>query len=965
MLARIQDTNTAVQAKLEVGKEDDSFEQEANTVADKVMRMSSGDDATAKMTDGNKALRMMKDEEEEEGAGITMMADHKTQVQKMTDSNSGGMEAPAHVEQGILSSQGKGNSMDMNVQQELGSKMGTDLSGVGIHTDSNAIQMSKDLGAKAFTSGQDIYFNQNQYNPSSSTGKHLLAHELTHTLQQGNGLQRKIQRETIGDEEWLTAHKFVQELQKNKGLSFDPAAGEKAASALKLYYQKKLFLTASDIGLIMLQLSFLVDCPTSAKMYLMFILLDMDGFDLYTAVNRSLLPPGKLSLLAGPSIMERYNKLSILDYSLLTQRFYDQYQTNAPLEESFATLNSLEMDPDKQSVFRGVFYAKFNLSYTDLLDIRVAGESSGKQEYARQLSGRGTAYTQPLSGAVVSGSGIVVPFSTVQANFSQSIFELTRALDTADAPVMYSILTGINRNPYGANLINYFELYAPYYRGVITPIDKEEKKSWRPFIRWLNKQFPGIPWITKDIPYDLAAWNPDPSVLPPAGVPAAKADLKRLFEDYKVQNPYYPQVESFADEVRKSGLKPEEQDYVLHLMTESNMINEKDSDVASKQTEEVVKYIEEQARIMANVTRKIDPGSKFFLALKNNYLKDYLANPTPEEGKKAVGEDGKSGIGQKMMGGNVGPFDPSKPEDVKFDSQSTAPIMIYDPVTRTFRPITPANKHWEGGAIGAWNQQKLSGIKFIPKIGAFKPLKGLPSTLGAATDILRSENLANLPYIDAPFLIGKENPDTSSAWADVMGGGKNLSQLMHWASGVKYAGQGEERLHVLFFLYEMWHLEGWDVFGQDAINDMIAEEQGRILGEELLKGSAGKIKDEASLETFINESFTQARAWVGTLLNYRKDEFTNWTGATSQTRAAQHYNKRDRQYLWASKTAYQMFADGMTMDAVKKSELVQAQIEIAALMEEAKNYTGNIKITKLEEALLKGKFKRILAFSAR
>src|SRR5690606_10069691 len=57
---------------------------------------------------------------------------------------------------------------------------------VNIHTDSQAVEMNKSLGAQAFTYGNDIYFNQGKYNPDSASGKHLLAHELTHTIQQGN-----------------------------------------------------------------------------------------------------------------------------------------------------------------------------------------------------------------------------------------------------------------------------------------------------------------------------------------------------------------------------------------------------------------------------------------------------------------------------------------------------------------------------------------------------------------------------------------------------------------------------------------------------------------------------------------------------------------------------------------------------------------------------------------------------------
>ena len=62
---------------------------------------------------------------------------------------------------------------------------GTDLSDVRIHTDSNAVNMTQQLGAQAFTNQNNIYFNEGRYNPATRAGQHLLAHELTHTVQQG------------------------------------------------------------------------------------------------------------------------------------------------------------------------------------------------------------------------------------------------------------------------------------------------------------------------------------------------------------------------------------------------------------------------------------------------------------------------------------------------------------------------------------------------------------------------------------------------------------------------------------------------------------------------------------------------------------------------------------------------------------------------------------------------------------
>ncbi|OUL31315.1 hypothetical protein BV372_20350 [Nostoc sp. T09] len=80
-----------------------------------------------------------------------------------------------------------GSSLDKGVQQHLEQSLDTDLSGVQIHTNTEADRLNKSVNAIAFTSGQDIFFSAGSYNPSSSEGKHLIAHEVVHTVQQANG----------------------------------------------------------------------------------------------------------------------------------------------------------------------------------------------------------------------------------------------------------------------------------------------------------------------------------------------------------------------------------------------------------------------------------------------------------------------------------------------------------------------------------------------------------------------------------------------------------------------------------------------------------------------------------------------------------------------------------------------------------------------------------------------------------
>jgi hypothetical protein len=106
--------------------------------------------------------------------------------------------ASSDITQSIESTKGRGSSLPDSVQQEFGNKMGADFSQVRIHTDGHAAQMASDLSAHAFTHGKDIYFNSGKYNPETSDGKFLLAHELAHTMQQSDGVVRRITVSGVG-----------------------------------------------------------------------------------------------------------------------------------------------------------------------------------------------------------------------------------------------------------------------------------------------------------------------------------------------------------------------------------------------------------------------------------------------------------------------------------------------------------------------------------------------------------------------------------------------------------------------------------------------------------------------------------------------------------------------------------------------------------------------------------------------
>jgi peptidoglycan hydrolase-like protein with peptidoglycan-binding domain len=157
-----------IRPKLEISQPEDQSEKQADKVAEGVTK---GD------------------------VNISRMALDQTPSDINTKNEDAGMSTTPGFDQQLQSTKGQGSKLEGTVQREMESHLGSDLSGVNIHTGGDAQQMSGDINAKAFAHEQDVYFNEGQYNPSSEQGKGLLAHELTHTVQQSEGkVQTKIQR---------------------------------------------------------------------------------------------------------------------------------------------------------------------------------------------------------------------------------------------------------------------------------------------------------------------------------------------------------------------------------------------------------------------------------------------------------------------------------------------------------------------------------------------------------------------------------------------------------------------------------------------------------------------------------------------------------------------------------------------------------------------------------------------------
>lgn len=106
-------------------------------------------------------------------------------MQMKPASTAGGGPINDEIETSIQSARGGGQPLADKVRQPMESAFGADFSGIKVHTGSQSDSLNQSVQARAFTTGQDIFFRSGEYNPGSSAGQELLAHELTHTVQQG------------------------------------------------------------------------------------------------------------------------------------------------------------------------------------------------------------------------------------------------------------------------------------------------------------------------------------------------------------------------------------------------------------------------------------------------------------------------------------------------------------------------------------------------------------------------------------------------------------------------------------------------------------------------------------------------------------------------------------------------------------------------------------------------------------
>jgi hypothetical protein len=122
----------------------------------------------------------------------------------------------------INSERDSGQPLDGAVSEKMGTALGADFSDVRVHTSPEAGDLSSQLSARAFTTGKDIFFGKGEYTPGSSSGQELLAHELTHVVQQGSGAVGGANRMTVNP----PGDRFEQEANAVEKSALTPTAIE-------------------------------------------------------------------------------------------------------------------------------------------------------------------------------------------------------------------------------------------------------------------------------------------------------------------------------------------------------------------------------------------------------------------------------------------------------------------------------------------------------------------------------------------------------------------------------------------------------------------------------------------------------------------------------------------------------------------------------------------------------------------
>ena len=177
----------ALQAKLKIGQPGDVYEQEADQVAEQVMRMPEFGVQRQPIEEGEEEQIQAKPITEQITPLVQRQVEEEEEEEELLQTK--GLHSQSHeikpdLTTRIQSMKGGGHPLPKSTRSFFEPRFRQDFSQVRVHTSTKAEETAKSLNAKAFTLGRDIAFGSMQYAPESTEGKQLLAHELAHTIQQ-------------------------------------------------------------------------------------------------------------------------------------------------------------------------------------------------------------------------------------------------------------------------------------------------------------------------------------------------------------------------------------------------------------------------------------------------------------------------------------------------------------------------------------------------------------------------------------------------------------------------------------------------------------------------------------------------------------------------------------------------------------------------------------------------------------
>jgi Domain of unknown function (DUF4157) len=188
-----------VQTKLTVGPANDPYEHEADQMADQVMRMPDPGALEPASEKGPAIQRMCTDCEEEEMQRQADGEEEEDQFGQAKEDSSHAAPVSERQTANIEEIKKGGGPLPESTRAFFEPRFGHDFSNVRVHSDDRAARSAKEIRALAYTTGEHIVFGAGQYSPDTQSGQKLLAHELTHVVQQGGGEQ--IRRQENGETE--------------------------------------------------------------------------------------------------------------------------------------------------------------------------------------------------------------------------------------------------------------------------------------------------------------------------------------------------------------------------------------------------------------------------------------------------------------------------------------------------------------------------------------------------------------------------------------------------------------------------------------------------------------------------------------------------------------------------------------------------------------------------------------------